>query len=431
MRARPILAPGVIALAVTLAASVHAQTPTSPPAPNLKLTLEDAVRLALEHNETLRALRLTIDESKADEVTADLKPNPTLSLGADGFTVFSPRQMNWSFLGNSVNYGAAVDYLFERGNKRENRLATAKDTTDVTAKTVADNERQIRFQTEQAFVNVQLAKTTLDLAEQDLKSFSDTVTTSQARVAAGDLAEGDFLMISLQKLQFEQDETGAELGVVQSKAALRQLLGYDTVGDDFDVVGDLAHTKIAVTLDGLKTVALGSRPDLQAATSGVQLAVDQAALEVSNRARDIDGSVNYNRNAYGPVSTLGVAVSFDLQIHDQNQGNIAHTKIAIDQAKAVEAATRTTVLTDVVSAFAQYQTNEKVLALYESGYLDQAKQSLDISSYVFQRGAGTVLDLLDAERQYRATQLAYRQALAAYVTSVYQLNFVVGKQVTP
>ena len=65
------------------------------------------------------------------------------------------------------------------------------------------------------------------------------------------------------------------------------------------------------------------------------------------------------------------------------------------------------------------------------GYLNQAKQSLDISRYVYQRGAGSLLDLLDAERTYRDTQLGYRQALAAYMTSVQQLNFAVGKQVIP
>jgi cobalt-zinc-cadmium efflux system outer membrane protein len=160
-------------------------------------------------------------------------------------------------------------------------------------------------------------------------------------------------------------------------------------------------------------------------------AIAQVDVEVANRARNIDGSLGYSRNAVGPVSALGVGVSFDLTVHDKNQGNIAHAQIAVDQARETEAATRATVLTDVASAFAQYQTNEKILTLYESGYLDQAKQSVDIATYVFQRGAGSLLTLLDAERTYRSVQQAYRQALAAYVTSLFQLNFVVGKQVIP
>ncbi len=84
-----------------------------------------------------------------------------------------------------------------------------------------------------------------------------------------------------------------------------------------------------------------------------------------------------------------------------------------------------------MNAYATFQTSEKVLGLFESGYLDQAKQSLDITTYVYQQGNGTLLDLLDAERTYRTTQLTYRQALAAYMTSVQQINFAVGRQVIP
>jgi cobalt-zinc-cadmium efflux system outer membrane protein len=392
--------------------------------------MDDAVRLALEHNQALIAQRLGIDISKADEITSGLKPNPNLALGFDGIPV-APSQFNGTFFKDVAQYTAALSYTFERGGKRNERVLSAKDSTDVTAKSVIDAERQLRFQTIQDFVNVQLAKSTLDLAQQDLASFSTTVETARAQEAAGALAHGDFLQISLQKLQFEQDVSAAELSLIQSKATLRQELGYDNVADDFDVAGDLTHTKITVTLDALKQDALASRPDLQSAEASLKMANDDVALAISNRASDVNGNVNYSRNAIGPDSVLGVGAAFDLKVHDKNQGNIAHAQVAVDQAKETEAATRTQVLTDVAGAFAQYQTNDKVLTLFESGYLDQAKESLDIATYVFQRGAGSLLDLLNAERTYRSTELSYRQALAAYVTSVFQINFVVGRQVVP
>jgi cobalt-zinc-cadmium efflux system outer membrane protein len=423
--------PLTLAFLAMLAPVVSAQgQATPPPAAGPPLSLDEAVRLALAHNQAILAQRLSIDISKADEITAGLKPNPNLALGFAGVPV-APSQFNATFFKDVAQYTAALSYTFERGGKRSERVLTAKDSTDVTAKSVVDAERQLRFQTIQAFVNVQLAKSTLDLAQQDLTSFSGTVETSRARVTAGDLAEGDFLQISLQKLVFETDVSAAQLSLIQSKATLRQLLGYDNVADDFDVAGDLTHLKITVTLDALKQDALASRPDLQSAEASLKMANDDVDLAISNRARDINGNVNYSRNAIGPDSVLGVGVAVDLKVHDQNQGNIAHARIAVDQARQTEAATRATVLTDVLSAFAQYQTNDKVLTLFESGYLDQAKQSLDIATFVFQRGAGNLLDLLNAERTYRSTELSYRQALAAYVTSVFQLNFVVGRQVVP
>jgi cobalt-zinc-cadmium efflux system outer membrane protein len=402
----------------------------APQALSVPLSLDDAVRIALANNQAIRAQRLGIDISKADEITVGLKPNPSLALGFDGVPV-APSQFNATFFRDVAQYSAALSYTFERGGKRSERIVTAKDSTDVTAKSVADAERQLRFQTIQAFVNVQLAKSTLDLAQQDLASYTTTVTTSQAQLAAGALAQGDYDQISLQKLQFQQDVSAAQLSLLQSKASLRQLLGYGNVPASFDIAGDLTHLKITVTLEALTQDALASRPDLQSAEASLKMATDDVDLAISNRARDVNGNVNYSRNAIGPDSVLGVGVAFDLKVHDQNQGNIAHARIAVDQAKETEASTRAGVLTDVESAFAQYQTNDQILTLFESGYLDQAKESLDIATYAFQRGAASLLDLLNAERTYRSTELAYRQALAAYVTSLFQLNFVVGRQVVP
>jgi len=387
--------------------------------------MADAVRLALERNRALRAQRLAVDESKADEITAALKPNLNASFGAAGLSVFSPRQFTFGTVDNNVAYNVALGYTFERGGKREQRISVARDATDMTAKGVMDAERQLRFQTEQAFINVLLAKSTLALTQENLTNFSQVVEVNQQRVTAGDLAEGDFLPISIQKLQFETDVSAAEIGLVQAKAALRQLVGFETVPDTFDVTGDLAYGAQSVTLEDLQREALASRPDLLAAHSAFTLAQDSAALARANRARDVSGSLGY-ANAVDS-NTLGVGVSFDLPIRDRNQGNILHADIAVRQAAESEAAVRFGVLTDVSTAFAAFQTSEKIVKLYESGYLDQTQRSLQITTYAFQRGATSLLNLLDSERTYRDTQIAYSQALATHMTNVRQLTFVVGK----
>jgi len=413
-------------VATILAADLRAQG-LMPPVGRVSMT--DAVRLTLDRNQALRAQRLTIDESKADETTAALKPNPGLSVGADGFTPFSPRQITADFLRNSASYTSSLSYLFERGGKRLKRTTVAEDTTEVTRRNVDDLERQLRFQTEAAFVNVLQAQSTLDLAQQNRTSFSDVVEVNRRRLAAGDLAEGEFYKISLQNLQFEQDVSAATVAVIQAKASLRQLMGFEMLADDFAVDGALEFTKYTLNLEDLKRQALEHRPDVLAARANVTLAKDTVALQKGIGARDVSGDVAYSHT--GPGNILGVGASFDLPLHDRNQGNIARSEIAVRQALESELATRFSVVTDVVTAYAAFDTNQKVLNLYQSGYLDQAKQSLDIARYVYQRGAGTLLELLDAERTYRATELAYREALAAYMTSLRQINFAVGTQVIP
>jgi outer membrane protein, heavy metal efflux system len=400
----------------------------APPAVT-RVTLQQAVQMAVARNQALQAQRLAVEAVRADEVTAGLKPNIGVSFSADGFTPFSPRQINWDFLKNDTSYSTSASYLFERGGKRQNRIAVAKSTTDVAQKTALDAERTLAFQTAQAFIDVLLAKSTLDLAQQNLKSFAGVVAVNQQRVTSGDLAEAEFYRIHLQQLQFETDVSAAEVALVQARANLRQLLGFDMIAEDFDVVGDLAYSAQPADLESLKQQALQSRADYLAAQSNVTLAQNTLTLERSNRARDISGDVDYSHT--GPDNTMGLGVAFDLLVHDRNQGNIARSQVLVRQATEQELAARYLVITDVINAYAGWQTSQKVVALYESGYLNQAQQSLDVSRYIYQRGAGSLLDLLDAERTYRDTQLGYRQALAAYMTSVQQLNFAVGKQVLP
>lgn len=387
------------------------------------ISMEDAVRIALAHNQALRAQRLNIDESKAGEITAGLKPNPTLSTIVDQIPIFSPQTIR---LGTQA-YTQALSYTVERGGKREKRVVVAKDNTDAAAQTVSDNERTLRFQVAQAFINLVLAKSVLQFAKEDLANFTNVVDLNRARLTAGDLAEGDYLKLSLQKLQFEQDVSTSDLAVVQARATLRQLLGYESVAENFDVTGTLEHKKQLLILVDLNRQALENRPDLQAAKTNVKLANDTVSLAFGNRAKDWTFSGDYTNQ--GATNGIGASFSIDLPIHDRNQGEIARSQAAVKQAAESQSSTEVTVRTDVVNAYYGFKTSDEVVGLYEGGYLNQATQSRDISNYAYQRGAATILDVLDAERSYRSTQLAYRQALAAYMIAGEQVNQVVGTQV--
>lgn len=393
----------------------------------LKLTLEDATRLALDHNQSLRAQRLTIDQAKANEITAALKPNPVVSGLNEDFPIFSPGDFTLQNLRTNQEFTYSVAYTIERGGKRLQRVDVARDTTDVTTMAVGDNERQLRFQVAQAFINALLAKSNLEFANEDLKAFAEVVEINKRRMQAGDISQADYLKITLQQLQFEQDVSAAEVALVQSKAALRQLVGYDTVPADFDLTGELKHSHYTATEEDLEKDALLSRPDFLAAQRAVKLANDTVTLAYGDRARDLTVESEYKRN--GLINGVGFGLSIEIPIHDRNQGEIARSKAAVNQAMEAAEATRVGLLTDVRSSYAGFKASDEVASLYESGYLDQATQSREISNYAYQRGAASLLDLLDAERSYRATQLAYRQALAAYMISVEQINLAVGKKV--
>ncbi len=395
----------------------------------VKITLDDAIQMALAHNHALLAARTTIQQSEDEEITANLRPNPVLLGDAQFLPAFNWNQADSNYFDNLAQFDLGVSYLFERGKKRQHRLQAAKDQTAVTRSTVADNERSLTFQVASAYTGVELAESALDLANQDLKSFQNTVDISQDRYKAGDISEDDYLKIKLQMLQFQTDASQAQLAKVQALSDLRQLLGYESVPADYDVAGPFEYQPVAGNLEDLQMKALATRPDLRAAQQGVTAANSQYLLAKANGKRDITAQINYTHVA--DLSTTSLFGQIELPIFDRNQGEIARTQSAITQAQEQAKFTSDQVLTDVKDAYEGLRTNDQVIQLYRSGYLDEAQQDRDISEYAYRRGAASLLDFLDAERSYCATQLAYRQALASYLLSLEQLREAVGTRTLP
>ncbi|MBZ5501492.1 MAG: TolC family protein [Acidobacteriia bacterium] len=408
--------------------SVSAQVSSSVQGP-VKITLDEAIQMALAHNHNLVAARTVIQQNEAQETTANLRPNPVLLGDAQFLPVFQPGHFSSEYLDNSAQFDLGVSYLFERGGKRQHRLEAAKDQTAVTRSQVADSERSLAFQVAAQFTNVQLAESTLDLAQQSLKSFQDTVDISKERYRAGDISEDDYLKIKLQLLQFQTDASQARLARAQALADLRQLLGYESVPADYDVAGAFDYLSVSAHLEDLQAKALATRPDLRAAQQSVAAANSQYKMARANGKRDVTAQINYTHIT--ALSTASLFGSIQLPIFDRNQGEIARTRFAITQAQEQQRATNDQVLTDVRDAYEGLQTNDQIIQLYRSGYLDEAQQDRDISEYAYKRGATSLLNFLDAERSYRATQRAYRQALASYLLALEQLRQAVGTRTLP
>ena len=410
---------GAVLLGIFVPDSARAQGPA-------RITLDEAIQMALRHNHILQAARTTIQQSQAAEVTANLRPNPTFFVDWEYLPLFS-RPQNESvsdYIQASTEGDIGLSYLFERGHKRARRLQAARDATAVTRSQVADNERGVAFQVGSLFINAQLAQSTLDLARQDLNSFQKTVDISAAQYKDGGMSENDYLKIQLQLVQFESDVQQAMLNKAQALSDLRQQLGYESVPAEYDVVGEFEYKPLLVNLEELQAKALQNRPDLRAAVLGITAANSQFALAKANGKQDFTLSGNYS-HANG-ISGATWSFSIPLAIFDRNQGNIAQTRIAIRQAEQQQKGTQGQVLTDVRDAYEAFQENARIAQLYKSSYLEVAQKSRDISEYAYRRGALALIDFLDAERSYRATQLAYRQAVAAYLTALEQLRQAVG-----
>jgi cobalt-zinc-cadmium efflux system outer membrane protein len=426
-----LIVPPVLACALMGSAFCQSNGPTS-------ITLDNAIQIALQHNHNMLAMITTIQQSQAEEITQNLRPNPTLFADWEYLPLGSPAKQNPGiysgqssndYLNNNTEGDIGLSYLIERGGKRHDRLQAQKDITAQTRSLVADNGRGLTFQVATLFYNVQLAESTLELAQKDLKSFQDTVDISEHQYKAGGISENDYLMIKLQLLQFESDLEQAQLARVQSLSDLRQLLGYESVSQDYDVAGPFEYQPVKGNLEDLQLKALQNRPDLRAAQQGVTAANSQLTLQKAIAQQDVTVQANYSHvNGLNAATIYG---SIPLPIFNRNQGEIAKARVAITQAQELEKATNGQALTDVYDAYQGLRTNDKLVLLYLSKYLDAATRSRDISEYAYRHGGISLLNFLDAERSYRATQLAYRQALASYLLALEQLRQAVGTRALP
>ncbi|MGA8163056.1 MAG: TolC family protein [Acidobacteriaceae bacterium] len=384
-------------------------------------------------NPTLKADQSNVDEMKAEEITADLRPNPQVGVTADG-TQIAPNKGVWEPLAGTFVV-PSISYLHERDHKRELRLKSAQQGTQIAASEHQDLERTMLFTLRAAFVQVLEAKAIVDLSKQELDYYDHIISISQERFKKGDLAEIDFDRIELQRVQYESDLQAAEVDLRTAKIQLLQLLDDRTPVDQFDVQGPFDFAGQLQPLDAFHQIAIDSRPDLRAALQSVQQADTNHKLAIANGSTDptFGAWYTWNSSTNNPEAidsqTLGLSVSVPLRIFDRNQGEKQRTQIDIARNQQLADAARAQVFTDVDSAYALVNSNLILLRPYHDKYLAEALKVRETVTYAWQHGGASLMDFLNAQSDYRNVQMAYLQLVGAYLTAASQLNMAVGREV--
>lgn len=382
-------------------------------------------------NPTLKADALNVEEMKAEEVTAYLRPNPQFGVTTDG-TQIAPNKGVWTPLSGTFVV-PSLSYLHERDHKRELRLESAKEGTQISQSQHEDLERNLLFNLRSVFVQTLQAKAVLELAHQELDYYDHIIDISRARFKTGDLAQIDLDRIELQRVQYESDLQTAEVNLRTSKIQLLQLLNDRTPVDQFDVQAPFDFTDQLQPLETFRQVAIDNRPDLKAALESVQQANTNHKLAIANGSTDptFSGWYTWNASTNNPnaTQTLGVGVNIPLRIFDRNQGEKQRTQIDIGRNQQLTDATRAQVFSDVDSAYAQVNSNLVLLRTYKDKYLTQAVRVRETVTYAYQHGGASLMDFLNAQSDYRNVQTAYLQLIGAYLTAASQLNLAVGQEV--
>jgi outer membrane protein, heavy metal efflux system len=382
-------------------------------------------------NPTLKAAQLNIDESRAEEITAYLRPNPDFSFTADGFQI-APHLGIWRPFSGVVGT-SGISYLHERQHKRELRRDAQMETTAVAESTYLDQERNLLFNLRNAFVQTLQAKAFLDNARQNLGYWDHELDIQRIRLRAGDIAILDLNRLELQRVQFESDYETAVVNLRTAKIQLLMLLNQRTPVDQFDVTGPYDFKSELKPLDDYRNVALEARPDLKAAIQNVELAKLNHQLAVANGSVDPTYSVwySYNPSFSSPVAnqTVGVSVSIPLRIFDRNQGEKVRTQLDIGRNERLRDAAQAQVFNDIDSAYFTLVQTVNLLKPYKEKYLALAADVRDRMSFSYRNGGAALLDYLDAEKSYRDTRLAYLNLIGSYLTAAAQLNMAAGREV--
>jgi len=384
-------------------------------------------------NPSLKADALAVDEARAAEVTAHLRPNPQLTFSTDG-TQLAPNNGVWQPL-SGTQYQTMVGYLHERQHKRELRTEAAKDATLVAGSSHEDLKRNLEFTLRAAFVQALEARAIVALSRDSLDYYDKIIDISRQRFHAGDIAQIDLDRIELQRVQYEAEMQNALVNLRTAKIELLQMLNDRTPVDEFEPEGSFDYSPDLKPLEELRQTALDARPDLRAALQSIELSTAQHKLAIANGSTDptLSGWWTHNPSFNNPndVNSLGLSVNVPLRIFDRNQGEKQRTKIDIARAQQSGDAARSQVFSDVDSSYAQVASDISLLKPYKEKYLQQSTRVRDTVTFSYQHGGASLMDFLNAQSDYRTVQLAYLQLVGTYLTAASQLNLAVGREVIP
>jgi cobalt-zinc-cadmium efflux system outer membrane protein len=386
-------------------------------------------------NPTLQAARQNVDEARAGEITANLRPNPTLTITGDQINPFADANSpttgtpGYRPFAYALPY-ASIGYLHERDHKRELRLASARKSTDIAADSFSDQERTLLFNLRNAFVQVLQAKAVHQNARENLDYWDRELDVNRKRFQAGDLAQVDLDRLELQRVQFESDLESSLVNLRTAKIQVLALLNDRTPVDQFDLVGPFDFVDRLSPQEDYRSTALANRPDLRVAKDTVDLAKANHQLAVANGSSDPTVSVDFARNPPIPVY-FGVSISIPLRIFDRNQGEKARTEVEIGRSAHAQDAAQAQVFNDVDSAYATLVGGLNLLRPYRDKYLKLAEDTRNRIAFSYQNGGASLLDYLDAQKAYRDTRLAYLNLIGAYLTAAAQMNLAVGREVIP
>lgn len=399
-----------------------------------RLTLQEAVALAVERNPTMVAARAGVDAAEADRLAASRRPNPALSVDSAGYPVFeSARPGYWG----GQEFTVRFDQELETAGRRRLRTEVAESGRATAQLRVQDRARQLGLDVRRAYLAAVLAQTDRGVAQTSLEEIDRVIALNRARLQQGEISGAELRRLQVERLRFVEDVFTADLAVKNARAALLALLNAPQLDQPLELTEELKASAAAgsatlvaaaASLGGaprLLAQALDLRPDVLAARREQVQAETSTRLQRALRTPNLTVGGGYQNN-FGSDGVV-VGVTLPLPFFNQNQGGVARAAAERRAADARADATATVVRLDVQRALNAVDTNRARVEYIEREYLTNAQESRDIVLESYRLGVANLIDFLDAQRAFRDTQRTYNRALFDQRVSLFELDAAVGR----
>ena len=393
-----------------------------------RLTLEDAIRLAITRNPLLAAAKNEVQALEGDTVAVSKRPNPAVSLQAEDYPI---RSNPGPFFSNQ-EITLRFDYEIERGGRRQLRTEAARQAVEAQRLAYQDRVRLMQLEVKRTFARAILAKSSMEASRSILEQAERMIELNRVRFKQGDISALELNRIEVEKLRFQDDVFQADLMLRNAKSSLLALLNAPDLSRDVDVSGMLPVSEQAsetglpprAPLNELLRIALERRPDMASRLEEKKRADTETMLQRAIRSPNITVGGGYKRNVIDNSLVFGVTIP--LKVFNRNEGEILRADAEQMRAANLMAAVRKEIELDVQQAYNAVEVNRQRVQYIRTQHMKKAEESSRVTLASYNLGGATLIDYIDAQRTYRDALRIYNQALFDERISLYELASSIG-----
>lgn len=389
------------------------------------ITVEEAVRIALEQNLGLKAQKQDLEVARGELLRAKVFVNPELELGGEMDALFSNE--------GEGTFSVGLGQTFFVGPKRKYRIGIAELNLDRTQKDIDNFRRLLIGEVKQAFYTLLLLQKRFKLAEELIQINERLVQLTEGRFREGFAPELDVNLARIQLQQARLSRTEIEKDLSMARAGLNLLLGR-SAQTALIARGAFADEEIRLDLSRLKQVSFTQRVDLKGQEVALKIAGKEIDLARAERLPDVTLSLDYTqeRSIFSEMDLsdrdrlVGLKLSVPLPLFDRKQGEIAQARGRQEKANLELLLLRATIEKEVTSTWSRVQAAQQALRLFDGGILPLAEGHLKLTQTAYEQGQAGILDVIEAQRRFSETRLGYLEALYEYNLVLTEVEQVTG-----